>query len=88
MQIADSGYLYFYNTQFLDSKEYTLISFTRTENVTFENCRFIGNQGDELFFVDNSSWDINLKSCVFKANEVGAFSNNKDKLNITNSVFD
>ena len=88
MQVADSGYLYFYNTLFLNTKEYTLISFTRTENVTFENCRFIGNQGYELFFTDDSSWDINLNSCIFKGNEIEAFSNNKYKLNITDSVFD
>lgn len=88
MQIADSGYLYFYDTLFLNTKEYTLISFTRTENVTFQNCRFIGNQGYELFFTDNSSWDINLNSCIFKGNEVKTFSNNKYKLNITDSVFD
>lgn len=85
--ISKSAHVVFRNTIFKDTGEFDLISVTSSEEVRWENCDFIANQGSVLFNVDRASSQVSITGGSIRDNTVKNFQTFDGVLKTTGTEF-
>ncbi|RPJ07241.1 MAG: hypothetical protein EHM28_07835 [Spirochaetaceae bacterium] len=86
MQSDGSRDLLFVDSVFSRNREFTMIEFFNTSNVTFINCVISGNIGQGLVSADTSSFSIVFQRTRFEGNRVGTLFNDRQRIKLEECV--
>ena len=85
MTIIDGKNILFNKCVFNDNQEFSLVNVSRTNNVSFAGCEFLGNRG-EMFSIKGTT--VLVLNSTFKANKTESPIKNSANVSFINCVFD
>lgn len=77
----------FVRTEFLDTKEFSLVSIDASEGVKFDRCLFRGNRGSVLFDITDDNEEVAFETCRIENNKASKFCERMGAFDMTSTSF-